>query len=62
MVIMVEGVHKLGEEVISEVVEVEEMVMQAEVMCNQAGKWFVKMIGLSVMPFRARMRQRRLTR
>ena len=62
MVIIVEGVHKVGEEVISEVVEVEEMVMQAEVTCNWAGKWFVKVIGLSVMPFRARMRQKHLTR
>lgn len=48
---MVKGMHKVGKEVISEVVEVEEMVIQVEVMCNQAGKWFVKMIGLSVMPF-----------
>ncbi|WMV09825.1 hypothetical protein MTR67_003210 [Solanum verrucosum] len=38
------------------------MVMRAELMCNQAEKWFVKKIRLSVMSFRARMRQRRLTR
>ncbi|KAH0773664.1 hypothetical protein KY290_010801 [Solanum tuberosum] len=62
MVIMVEGFHKVGEKVISKAVEVEEMVMQAGVTCNQAGKWLVKMIGLSVMPFLARMRQRRLMR
>ena len=51
MVIMVEDVHKVGEEVISETVEVEEMVMVMEVgvMSNQAGKWLVKMIGLNVM-------------
>ena len=60
MVIMVEDVHKVGEEVISEAVEVEEMLMQAGVTCNQVGKWFVKMIGLSVMPFRAKPRLRRL--
>jgi len=31
MVIMVEGVHKIGEEVINEAMEVEEMVMVVEV-------------------------------
>ncbi|WMV26669.1 hypothetical protein MTR67_020054 [Solanum verrucosum] len=61
MVIMVEGVHKVGEEEISEVVEVGVMVMQAEVQCNMVGKSSVKMIGLSVTPFRARPRQRRST-
>uniref|UniRef100_M1DD19 'chromo' domain containing protein n=1 Tax=Solanum tuberosum TaxID=4113 RepID=M1DD19_SOLTU len=34
MVIMVEGVHKVGEEEISEVVKVGEMVTQAEVCCE----------------------------
>ncbi|KAH0743008.1 hypothetical protein KY290_031001 [Solanum tuberosum] len=43
---MVEGIHKVGEEEIIEAVNVVEMVMQAEVRCNQAGKWPVKMIGL----------------
>ncbi|KAH0646659.1 hypothetical protein KY284_034543 [Solanum tuberosum] len=38
------------------------MVMQARVTHNQAGKWLVKMIWLSVMYFRARMRQRHLTK
>ncbi|WMV42512.1 hypothetical protein MTR67_035897 [Solanum verrucosum] len=42
--------------------EVEEMVVKVVVTRNQAGKWLVKMIGLNVMLFRARMRQRRLTR
>ena len=58
---MVEDVHKVGEEVIIEAVEVKEMVMQAEVQRSQAGNSPVKMIRLSVMPFRARMRQRRQT-
>uniref|UniRef100_M1DQW3 'chromo' domain containing protein n=1 Tax=Solanum tuberosum TaxID=4113 RepID=M1DQW3_SOLTU len=43
IVIMVEGVHKVGEEEISEAVEVGEMVTQAEVRCSQAMKSPVKM-------------------
>ena len=35
---MVEDTHKLGEEVINEAVEVEEMVVEVEAMCNQAQK------------------------
>ncbi|WMV33203.1 hypothetical protein MTR67_026588 [Solanum verrucosum] len=54
MVIMVEGVHKVGKEEISEPAVVGEMVTQAEVQCSQAGKSPIMMIGFSVIPFRAR--------
>lgn len=56
MVIMVEDNDKVVKKVINEAVEVEEMV------CNQAGKWLVKMIGLSFMLFWERMRKRHLMR
>lgn len=50
---MVEGVRKVGVEVKSELVEVEEMVMvmREKVMCNKVGRLFVNMIGHSVTPF-----------
>lgn len=46
---MVEGIHKVDEEIISEGVEIEEMIMQAEVTCNEAWKWLIKKIGLNIM-------------
>ena len=58
---MVGEVHKVGEEEISEATDAGEMVMQAEVWRNKAGKSRVKMTGLSVMPFREIAKQRCLT-
>ena len=59
---MVEGVHKMGEEAIREVVEVQEIVIEVEVSLNQARIWRMLMMGLNVMTFKSRMRQRRLMR
>ena len=58
MVIMVEDVHKVGEKVINDSLDVEEMEMRVEVTCNQARRFLNIMIGLGVMISRARMRQR----
>ncbi|KAH0725005.1 hypothetical protein KY284_000870 [Solanum tuberosum] len=55
-------VYKVGEEVISEAMEVEEIVTEVGLTRNQVGKWLVKMIGMSVMLFQARLRRRRLAR
>ncbi|XP_049391619.1 uncharacterized protein LOC125856081 [Solanum stenotomum] len=55
---MVEGVHKVGEEEISQAVEVGEMVMPVEEQCNQTKRLPIMMTRLSVMLFRARPRLR----
>lgn len=44
MVIMVEGLNKVGEEEISEGAEVEEIILQEEVQFNQVGKSSIMMI------------------
>lgn len=46
---MVEDVQKVCKKVTSEAVEIDEMLIQVEVTCDRKGKWFVKMIGFSVM-------------
>lgn len=51
MVIMEEGIHKVGEERIKEVVEAREMVMQVEEPCIQVRRSPVMMTRLSVRPF-----------
>ena len=61
MLVTVEGIQKVGDEVIIKAMVVEEMVMLVVVMRHQEGKWLVKMIELNFMLFRARMRQRCLT-
>ena len=53
---------KVGNEVICEVVEVQEIVIEVEVSLNQARIWRMLMMGLNVMTFKSRMRQRRLMR
>ena len=58
---MVEGVHKLGEEVIRKAMRLVEMVISVGVTRHHEGKGLIKMIELSVMLFWARMRQRHLT-
>lgn len=55
------GIYKVGGKEISRVAEVGEMVMQEKVQCRQVGKLPVTMIRLSVMLFRARLRQKHLT-
>lgn len=55
---MVEDIHKLGKEKISEIMGVEEMVTEVDVTLNQARTWIVWMIEHNVMPFLAKMRQR----
>lgn len=60
IVIMVEDVQKMGDERISEAMEVGEMVTQAEARYNQVGKSPIMRTWLSVMPFRARPRWRHL--
>lgn len=49
-------IHKVVEEVSSEVVEVDEIVVKAEAICKKAGKYIVKTIWLIVMLFRAKNR------
>lgn len=49
--VMVEGVHKVGEEEISEAAEIGEMVTHAEVQCIQAGTSPVTITGLNILPF-----------
>lgn len=46
MVIIIEDVHRVGEEVNKKAVDVEELVivMQTEAMCNHARRWFIKII------------------
>lgn len=46
---MVEDVQKVCKKVTSKAVEIDEMLIQVEVTCDRKGKWFVKMIGFSVM-------------
>lgn len=52
MVAIVEGVHNMGVEGTSEVVEVREMVMRAKVHCIHEVKSPIILIGLTVTPSR----------
>lgn len=57
MIIMEEDVNKVGNEEISEDVEVRVMVIQAEDQWNKVKRSSIKKIGLNFMPFRARARE-----
>lgn len=58
--IMVEYIYKVGEQVTSKAVEVEEFQMEVEVMQNVEGRLILLMIRLSFMLFQARMSRRHL--
>lgn len=60
IVIRIKEVHKVGEEVRSDVVLVEEMVIELKVMCNCEGKFIVWTIKLNLMLFKEKIKWRHL--